>query len=149
MGTNGLFNLLLVFTFIIGATAFLVGFKFIMLWVKACLGGVSISLMQIIKYRLRSIIPSRIINTAIMCKAANIDVEPWILEEHYVAGGSIERVAIALIEAKKANLELDWVKAAPIDLAGKDTLAVVLKAVDEGKGAITEEMLRSGPPCPS
>jgi uncharacterized protein YqfA (UPF0365 family) len=44
------------------------------------------------------------------------------LEAHYLAGGNVPRVIHALIAAHRADIDLDFDRAAAIDLAGRDVL---------------------------
>ena len=51
------------------------------------------------------------------------------LEAHYLAGGNVERVIQAIIAAERANLDLDFDRAAAIDLAGRNVLEAVTTSV--------------------
>jgi len=57
----------------------------------------------------------------------NLDTDP--LEAHYLAGGNVSHVVLALIAADKAALQLDFNRACAIDLAIKGTSKTVLEAV--------------------
>jgi len=67
------------------------------------------------------------------------------MEAHYLARGNVPKVATAVIAAHKAGFDLDWGKAAAIDLAGRDILDAVKTSVnpkvidcpDSTKGRIT------------
>jgi uncharacterized protein YqfA (UPF0365 family) len=52
------------------------------------------------------------------------------LEAHYLAGGDVPRVVRAIIAAHRANLDLDFDRAAAIDLAGRDVLDAVQTSVN-------------------
>jgi hypothetical protein len=52
------------------------------------------------------------------------------LEAHYLAGGNVHRVVNALIAADRANIPLDFRRAAAIDLAGRDVLDAVQTSVN-------------------
>jgi uncharacterized protein YqfA (UPF0365 family) len=52
------------------------------------------------------------------------------LEAHYLAGGNVLRVVGALIAADRANLDLDFRRAAAIDLAGRNVLEAVQTCVN-------------------
>ena len=43
---------------------------------------------------------------------------------HYLAGGNVDNVVNALIAAHRADIDLQFEKAAAIDLAGRDVLEV-------------------------
>ncbi len=51
------------------------------------------------------------------------------LEAHYLAGGDVNKVVLALIAADKANIDLEFQRAAAIDLAGRDVLDAVKMSV--------------------
>ncbi|HJN26396.1 MAG TPA: flotillin-like protein FloA, partial [Candidatus Latescibacteria bacterium] len=52
------------------------------------------------------------------------------MEAHFLAGGHVELVILALISADKANIELTFERAAAIDLAGRDVLEAVKVSVN-------------------
>ena len=51
-------------------------------------------------------------------------------QQDFLAGGHVSRVVQALIAADKANIELDFNRAAAIDLAGRDVLEAVQMSVN-------------------
>jgi len=51
------------------------------------------------------------------------------LEAHYLAGGDVPRVINAIIAAHRAGIDLDFDRAAAIDLAGRDVLDAVRTSV--------------------
>ena len=60
---------------------------------------------------------------------AGIEIDTDPLEAHYLSGGSVDQVILALIAADKAGIELDYNRACAIDLATKGTGKTVLEAV--------------------
>jgi uncharacterized protein YqfA (UPF0365 family) len=52
-----------------------------------------------------------------------------MLEAHYLAGGDVMRVINAIIAAQRANIDLDFDRAAAIDLAGRDVMDAVKTSV--------------------
>ena len=52
------------------------------------------------------------------------------MEAHYLAGGNVPNVIMAIIAAHRADLDLDFDKAAAIDLAGRDVLEAVRTSVN-------------------
>jgi uncharacterized protein YqfA (UPF0365 family) len=52
------------------------------------------------------------------------------LEAHYLAGGDVLKVIRAIISAHRADIDLDFDKAAAIDLAGRDVLDAVQTSVN-------------------
>jgi uncharacterized protein YqfA (UPF0365 family) len=53
-----------------------------------------------------------------------------MLEQHYLAGGNVDRVVDALIAAQKADIPLNFKRATAIDLAGRDVLTAVKMSVN-------------------
>jgi uncharacterized protein YqfA (UPF0365 family) len=51
------------------------------------------------------------------------------LEAHYLAGGRVQNVITAIIAAHRADIDLDFDRAAAIDLAGRDVLEAVRTSV--------------------
>ncbi len=51
------------------------------------------------------------------------------LEAHYLAGGNVPNVIRAIIAAHRADIDLDFDRAAAIDLAGRDVLDAVQTSV--------------------
>src|ERR671934_2796570 len=60
---------------------------------------------------------------------AGIEIPSDPLEAHYLAGGDVGQVILALIAADKAGIALDFNRACAIDLATKGTGKTVLEAV--------------------
>ena len=70
-----------------------------------------------------------IVDNRITAVKAGIDLDTDPLEAHYLAGGNVSHVVLALIAAAKAGLPLDFDRACAIDLAIKGTSKTVLEAV--------------------
>lgn len=119
--------------------------KYISLWFQAFVSGTPISFFNIIGMSLRKIPPKIIVNARINSfKAGLKDISVSDLETHYLAGGHVTEVVLALIAAEKANIQLDWKKATAIDLAGRNLYDAVQTSVNpkvidcpEKGGAIT------------
>ena len=100
------------------------------LWISALAAGASVSLTSIIGMRLRRIPPVEIINPRISLVKSGLDVPVEHLEAHFLAGGHVDLVAKALISAAKARIDLDFDRAAAIDLAGRNVLEAVQMSVN-------------------
>ena len=88
-------------------------------------------MFNIIGMSLRKIPPRVIVNARItLYKAGLKDITVSDLETHYLAGGHVQDVAIAMIAADKANIPLDWRRATAIDLAGRDLRDAVATSVN-------------------
>ena len=88
------------------------------LWVQALVSGARVGLLNIIFMRFRKVPPKLIVESKIMAVKAGLAISSNDLESHYLAGGNVMRVVQALIAADKANIELNFNRAAAIDLAG-------------------------------
>ncbi|MFC2077230.1 flotillin-like protein FloA [Candidatus Bipolaricaulota bacterium] len=100
------------------------------LWVSALAAGVPVGPMTLIGMRLRKVNPHKVIFPMIAAWKAGLKLGVAELEAHYLAGGNVDRVARALISADKAEIPLDFQRAAAIDLAGRDVLDAVTMSVN-------------------
>ncbi len=113
------------------AVAFIAIFlKFFGLWFRALLSGAHISIGRLIGMWIRRVKGRLIVDSRIMLTKAGIQVDSDQLETHYLAGGDVIRVSKALIAANKANIPLNFQRAAAIDLAGRDVLDAVKTSVN-------------------
>ena len=74
--------------------------------------------------------PAAIVRPKISATKAGLAVDLDRMEAHFLAGGSVEGVILALISADKANIDLSFERAASIDLAGRDVLEAVKVSVN-------------------
>ena len=113
------------------AVIFIVVFlKFFGLWFRALLSGAHISVGRLIGMWIRRVKSTTIVDSRIMLTKAGIAVDSDQLETHYLAGGDVIRVSKALVAANKANIPLNFQRAAAIDLAGRDVLDAVKTSVN-------------------
>ncbi len=125
------FSLLLIVFAIVAVVLVTIMGRFVSLWFQAFVSGTPISLFNIIGISLRKIPPRTIVNALINSHKAGLkQVTVADLETHYLAGGRVLDVVSALIAAKKANIDLDWMRATAIDLAGRDILDAVRTSVN-------------------
>lgn len=115
---------------LVGFILFILIFQIMGLWVSALLSGVSINLFQLLFMRIRKVPPSVIVNAMVTSHKAGIKLTRDDLEAHYLAGGHVPSVVIALISADKANIALTFQQATAIDLAGRDVLEAVQTSVN-------------------
>lgn len=84
---------------------------------------------------LRQVPPRVIVDARIQAMQAGVGQDPATgittkrLEAHYLAGGNVARVINAIIAAHRADIDLDFDRAAAIDLAGRDVLDAVKTSV--------------------
>lgn len=123
------FIFLIVISIAVLVLLFFVG-SAISLWVQALVSGARVGLFNIVFMRFRKVPPKLIVTSKIMAVKAGLDFSTDSLESHYLAGGNVSRVVQALIAADKANIELEFNRAAAIDLAGRDVLEAVQMSVN-------------------
>lgn len=109
--------------------------KYGALWVQAYMSDADVGLMSLIGMSFRRVKPGLIVTAQIMGRQAglNIDRQRGMstarLEAHVLAGGDIMRVLRAIIAAHRAGMDLDFDRAAAIDLAGRDVLEAVRTSI--------------------
>jgi len=104
-------------------------FNFFGLWLRARIANAPVSLGKMIGMRLRKVPVGMIVDNRITAVKAGIEIPSDPLEAHYLAGGDVNQVILALIAADKAGISLDFNRACAIDLATKGTGKTVLEAV--------------------
>ncbi len=93
------------------------------LLINAWASGVrGIRMRDLIRIKLMDIPPEKIIECMIRAFHANVTITLTDLESHFLAGGSVEKVTQALIQAQKSCIDLNFKKACEIALSGKDVL---------------------------
>ncbi|MBI5686476.1 MAG: flotillin-like protein FloA [Verrucomicrobia bacterium] len=115
---------------------------FLNVWIRALAARAPVSIVSLIGMKLRRVPVGLIVDNRITAVKAGIDLTTDPLEAHYLAGGNVEQVVLALIATKKAGISLNWDRACAIDLATKGTSKTVLDAV---KASINPRIID----CPS
>ncbi|MFT8347619.1 flotillin-like protein FloA [Clostridium saccharoperbutylacetonicum] len=100
------------------------------LWISSLAANVQVSIFNLIGMRLRRVVPSKIVIPLIKSTKAGMGLNVNQLEAHYLAGGNVDNVVNALIAAHRADIDLQFEKAAAIDLAGRDVLEAVKMSVN-------------------
>ncbi len=101
------------------------------LWIAAMAAKANVGLFTMVAMRLRRVPPKTIVEARIAAVKAGLDdVKTDWLESHFLAGGRVNSVINALISADKARMELDFQRAAAIDLAGRDVFEAVQMSVN-------------------
>ncbi len=124
------------FLYIVFGLALLIGFVLIVVlinffgtWLRAKLADAPVSFVKLIGMRLRRVPMGLVVDSRITAVKAGLDIDTDPLEAHYLAGGNVSHVVLALIAADKAGIPLDYNRACAIDLAIKGTSKTVLEAV--------------------
>ncbi len=105
------------------------------LWFQALMSSADVSMSSLIGMYFRQVRAQVIVNAKIMAAQAGLDISrkngisTQRLEAHYLAGGNIMNIINAIIAAQRAGIELDFDRAAAIDLAGRDVLDAVRTSV--------------------
>jgi uncharacterized protein YqfA (UPF0365 family) len=105
------------------------------IWVQAYMSSADVSLLSLIGMGFRQVNPRIIVAAKIMAAQAGLDIgrrhgiSTARLEAHYLAGGNVMNVINAIIAAHRAGIDLDFDRAAAIDLAGRDVLDAVRTSV--------------------
>jgi uncharacterized protein YqfA (UPF0365 family) len=103
--------------------------SFIGIWLRARLAQAPVLFRQLIGMKLRRVPVGFIVDNRVTAVKAGMNLSTDQLEAHYLAGGNVDQVVLALIAAKKAGISLDFDRACAIDLATKGTQKTVLEAV--------------------
>src|SRR6201990_1160689 len=104
-------------------------FNFFGLWIRARIANAPVSLGKMVGMRLRKVPVGMIVDNRITAVKAGLEIPSDPLEAHYLAGGDVNQVILALIAADKAGISLDYNRACAIDLATKGTGKTVLEAL--------------------
>ncbi|MEX0585970.1 MAG: flotillin-like protein FloA [Pirellulales bacterium] len=108
--------------------------RYFRLWIQSVTTGANITIFDLIGMTLRKVNPRIIVRSKIMAVQAGLGDETGItaraLDAHYLAGGNVPRVIMAMVAASKAKIiKLDFKTATAIDLAGRDVLDAVKTSV--------------------
>ncbi len=105
------------------------------LWFQAFMSSADMSIWSLIGMGFRQVKPTTILGAKIMAVQAGLDINRSTgistgrLEAHFLAGGDVMSVIRAIIAAQRAKIDLDFDRAAAIDLAGRDVLDAVQTSV--------------------
>ncbi|MHB8865968.1 MAG: flotillin-like protein FloA [Pirellulaceae bacterium] len=105
------------------------------LWFQAYMSDADVSFASLVGMGFRQVNPRVIVQAKIMTAQAGLDINRRSgistarLEAHYLAGGNVMNVVHAIIAAHRADIDLDFDRAAAIDLAGRDVMDAVRTSV--------------------
>ncbi len=120
-----IFGILLVIALVVA----IVLVNFFGVWLRAKLAGAPVGFGQLIGMRLRRVPVGLIVDNRVTAVKAGLPVNTDLLEAHFLSGGNVTNVILALVAADKAGIKLDFNRACAIDLAIKGTTKTVLEAV--------------------
>ncbi|GAA5507682.1 hypothetical protein Rcae01_03139 [Novipirellula caenicola] len=104
-------------------------------WIQAYMSGADISMTSLIAMSFLRIEHRLIVTAKIMARQAGLSIDRNTgmstnrLQAHHLAGGDVMNVVQAQIAAHRAGIDLDFDRAAAIDLAGRDVLLAVQTSV--------------------
>ena len=120
---------------VVGIVAYLYYFQ---TWFRAHVGGVNVSLLEIVGMSMRRVPAHKVVNAYIAAHAGHVDVTLKELEEHVAASGNVRRVVEAMIVARDLGVELSLGEARAIDLQGRDVVdevhAIAAEQSAQGQG---------------
>jgi uncharacterized protein YqfA (UPF0365 family) len=125
------FGLLVIFLLVTGIVLLMYG----KLWFQAYMSSADVTLGSLIGMGFRRVNPRVIVTAKVMAAQAGLDIDRSAgistsrLEAHYLAAGDVMGVIRAIIAAHRAGIDLDFDRAAAIDLAGRDVLDAVRTSV--------------------
>ncbi|MCY2991992.1 MAG: flotillin-like protein FloA [Planctomycetota bacterium] len=114
---------------------FIVAAAYGKLWFQAFMSRADVSMLSLIGMGFRQVRPTVILTAKVMAVQSGLSIDRRTgistarLEAHYLAGGDVMKVMRAIIAAHRANIDLDFDRAAAIDLAGRDVLGAVQTSV--------------------
>jgi uncharacterized protein YqfA (UPF0365 family) len=105
------------------------------LWFQAYMSSADVTMWSLIGMSFRQVDSRIIVIAKVMAAQAGLDINRRTgistsrLEAHYLAGGNVMGVIHAIIAAHRAGIDLDFDRAAAIDLAGRDVVDAVRTSV--------------------
>ena len=105
------------------------------LWFQAFVSGADVAVLSLVGMSFRQVNAGQIVTAKVMGAQAGLDIDRRTgmstgrLEAHVLAGGDLMNVVRAIIAAQRADIELDFDRAAAIDLAGRDVFDAVRTSV--------------------
>jgi uncharacterized protein YqfA (UPF0365 family) len=114
---------------VIGIVLMLILANFFGVWLRAKIADAPVPFAKLIGMRLRRVPVGLVVDSRITAVKAGLPLETDSLEAHFLSGGNVTHVVLALIAADKAGITLDFNRACAIDLAIKGTSKTVLEAV--------------------
>ena len=129
MPEGGWFLVLLGLGLVVSIVLLSIILKFLSIWIRALCSGARVTYVELMALWLRKVPVGYIVDNRITAMKAGLEVTIDDLSTHYLAGGNVEMVILALIAAKKAGIHLNFDRGCAIDLATKGTGKTVLDAV--------------------
>ncbi len=100
------------------------------LWIRTIAAGVPLGIIALVRMRLIGIPPSVIVTNYVRARKAGLNLTVDQMQSHFLAGGNVENVTLAMIAAQRAQIPLEWQRASAIDLAGRNVLEALQTSVN-------------------
>jgi len=100
------------------------------LWIRTIAAGVPLGIVSLVRMRLIGISPGIIVTNYVRGRKAGLTLTVDQLQSHYLAGGNVESVTLAMIAAQRAQIPLEFQRAAAIDLAGRNVVEALQMSVN-------------------
>lgn len=100
------------------------------LWIRTIAAGVPLGIISLVRMRLIGIPPGVIVTNYVRARKAGLTLTVDQMQSHFLAGGNVENVTLAMIAAQRAQIPLDWQRAAAIDLAGRNVVEALQMSVN-------------------
>jgi uncharacterized protein YqfA (UPF0365 family) len=123
------YGALLVVAVILALAAGIFLLHFGRIYLRALFSGAKVTFTELIALSLRRIPLGLVVNNRIAAVRSGVPLSTDDLSTHYLAGGDVPMVVLALIAARKAGINLIFDRACAIDLATRGTGKSVLEAV--------------------
>jgi uncharacterized protein YqfA (UPF0365 family) len=103
---SGVVLVVIIFIIVIAFFAFLYYFP-IGLWIRTIAAGVPLGIIALVRMRLIGIPPSVIVNNYVRARKAGLNLSVDQMQSHFLAGGNVENVTLAMIAAQRAQNVLE------------------------------------------
>ena len=100
------------------------------LWIRTVAAGVPLSIGSLIRMRIIGVPAGLLVANLVRARKAGLSLTVDQLQSHILAGGNVDKVTLAMIAAQRAQIPLEWQRAAAIDLAGRDVLEALQTSVN-------------------
>ncbi len=100
------------------------------LWIRTLAAGVPLSIGALIRMRVIGVPAGLIVANLVRARKSGLALTVDQLQSHVLSGGDVERVTLAMIAAQRAQIPLEWQRAAAIDLAGRNVLEALQTSVN-------------------
>jgi uncharacterized protein YqfA (UPF0365 family) len=128
LGASGELPVLVIGIILLLALALLLA-NFGWIYLRALFSGAKVTWTELIALRLRRLPVGLIVDNRISAIRSGLPLSIDDLSTHYMAGGNVPMVVLALIASRKAAIPLGFDRACAIDLATKGTGKTLIEAV--------------------